>query len=95
MDTNFTDNFLVKKSKFNLKDFNTDYKRPHQEEGQKMLDAEKKNSTNFKKSFIDGSQSLLIVIQAMDVSEKHLIEHVFGGVNRKGCEVTSFKNTNF
>ena len=53
MDTNFTDNFLVKENqKFNLKDFNTDYKgKLTKEEGQKMLDAEEKNSTNFKKSF--------------------------------------------
>ena len=39
MDTNFTDNFLVKENqKFNLKDFNTGYKgKLTKEEGQKML----------------------------------------------------------
>ena len=95
MDTNFTDNFLVKENqKFNLKDFNTDYKGDlTKEEGQKMLDVEKKKLYELQeKLYADGSQSLLVVIQAMDAAGKDsLIEHVFGGVNPQGCEVTSFK----
>ena len=95
MDTNFTDNFLVKENqKFNLKDFNTDYKGElTKEEGQKMLEAEKKKLYELQeKLYADGSQSLLVVIQAMDAAGKDsLIEHVFGGVNPQGCEVTSFK----
>ena len=44
------------------------------------------------KLYADGSQSLLIVLQAMDAAGKDsLIKHVFGGVNPQGCEVTSFK----
>ena len=44
------------------------------------------------KLYADGSQSLLIILQAMDAAGKDsLIEHVFGGVNPQGCEVTSFK----
>jgi PPK2 family polyphosphate:nucleotide phosphotransferase len=44
------------------------------------------------KLYADGSQSLLVVLQAMDAAGKDsLIEHVFGGVNPQGCEVTSFK----
>ncbi len=88
MDTNFTDNFLVKENqKFNLKDFNTDYKGElTKEEGQKMLDAEKKKLYELQeKLYADGSQSLLVVIQAMDAAGKDsLIEHVFGGVNPQG-----------
>jgi PPK2 family polyphosphate:nucleotide phosphotransferase len=63
------------------------------EEGQKLL-AEEKNKLRELQELLyaDGSQSLLIVIQAMDAAGKDsLIEHVFGGVNPQGCEVTSFK----
>ena len=59
MDTNFTDNFLVKENqKFNLKDFNTDYKgKLTKEEGKKMLDAEKKKLYELQeKLYADGSQ---------------------------------------
>ena len=42
--------------------------------------------------YADASQSLLIVIQAMDTGGKDgVIKHVFEGVNPEGCEVTSFK----
>jgi PPK2 family polyphosphate:nucleotide phosphotransferase len=44
------------------------------------------------KLYSDGSQSLLVVLQAMDAAGKDsMIEHVFGGVNPQGCNVTSFK----
>ncbi|NAW49937.1 hypothetical protein GNY06_00505, partial [Elizabethkingia argentiflava] len=44
------------------------------------------------KLYADGSQSLLIVIQAMDAAGKDsLIQHVMSGINTQGCEVTSFK----
>ncbi len=42
--------------------------------------------------YADGTQSLLVVIQAMDTGGKDgAIEHVFSGVNPQGCNVTSFK----
>ncbi len=58
-----------------------------------LLENEKKKIYELQeKLYADGSQSLLIVLQAMDAAGKDsLIEHVFGGVNPQGCEVTSFK----
>lgn len=95
MDTNFTDDFLVKEDKkFNLKDFDTDYKgKLTKEDGEKMLQEEKDRLYELQeKLYADGSKSLLVVLQAMDAAGKDsLIEHVFGGVNPQGCEVTSFK----
>ena len=95
MDTNFTDDFLVKEnSQFKLKNFDTDYKgKLSKEEGEQMLETEKKRLYELQeKLYADGSQSLLVVLQAMDAAGKDsLIEHVFSGVNPQGCEVTSFK----
>jgi len=93
MDTDFSDNFLAGKN------FSID-ESPHQyqgkltkKEGKKMLNDEKEKLRLLQeKLYADGSQSLLIVLQAMDAAGKDsLIEHVFGGVNPQGCEVTSFK----
>lgn len=95
MDTNFTDDFLVKEDKkFNLKDFDTEYKgKLTKEEGEEMLQNEKEKLKELQeKLYADGSKSLLVILQAMDAAGKDsLIEHVFGGVNPQGCEVTSFK----
>ena len=95
MDTNFTDDFLVKEDKkFNLKDFDTEYKgKLTKEEGEELLQNEKDKLYKLQeKLYADGSKSLLVVLQAMDAAGKDsLIEHVFGGVNPQGCEVTSFK----
>ena len=42
--------------------------------------------------YANAKQALLIVVQAMDTGGKDgAIEHVFGGVNPQGCDVTSFK----
>jgi PPK2 family polyphosphate:nucleotide phosphotransferase len=42
--------------------------------------------------YASASHSVLIVLQAMDAGGKDgAIEHVFGGVNPQGCDVTSFK----
>lgn len=93
MDKDFTDNFLAK-GKIKLKDFDTEYKgKLEKEEGQQMLADEKKRLHELQERlYADGSKSLLIVLQAMDAAGKDsLIEHVFGGVNPQGCEVTSFK----
>lgn len=95
MDTNFTNDFLVKEnSNFKIKNFNTDYKgKLNKEEGEQLLQQEKDRLYELQeKLYADGSQSLLIVLQAMDAAGKDsLIEHVFSGVNPQGCEVTSFK----
>lgn len=95
METNFVKDFLVKEDeKFNLKNFDTEYKgKLTKEEGEELLQNEKDKLYKLQeKLYADGSKSLLVVLQAMDAAGKDsLIEHVFGGVNPQGCEVTSFK----
>ncbi len=93
MDLNFSDNYLAN-GKISLIDFDTQYKgKLTKEEGEQMLKDEKKKLYDLQeKLYADGSKSLLIVLQAMDAAGKDsMIEHVFGGVNPQGCEVTSFK----
>lgn len=94
MDTDFSDNYIVK-DHFSLKDFSTEYKGPiEKNQGKMMLEQEKATLKELQERlYADGSKSLLIVIQAMDAAGKDsLIEHVFGGVNPQGCEVTAFKS---
>lgn len=95
MDLDFTDDYLAK-GKISLKDFDTKYRGGlglTKDEGAKMLAEEKEKLHDLQERlYADGSRSLLIVLQAMDAAGKDsLIEHVFGGVNPQGCEVTSFK----
>ena len=93
MDKDFTDNFKVD-SKFKINKAITKYDGPlTKSEGLKMLAKEKEKLRGLQELlYADGSKSLLIVLQAMDAAGKDsLIEHVFGGVNPQGCEVTSFK----
>lgn len=95
MDYNFSDDFLIKEnSKFEIKKHNTSYKgKINKDEAKELLEIEKEKLRLLQeKLYADGSQSLLIVLQAMDAAGKDsLIEHVFSGVNPQGCEVTSFK----
>jgi PPK2 family polyphosphate:nucleotide phosphotransferase len=96
MDTNFSDDFLVK-GKFSIKKASTQYKgKLTKEEGEQLLILEKVKLRELQeKLYSDGSKSLLVVLQAMDAAGKDsLIEHVFGGVNPQGCNVTSFKTPN-
>jgi PPK2 family polyphosphate:nucleotide phosphotransferase len=96
MDTNFSDDFLVK-GKFSIKKASTQYKgKLTKEEGEQLLIVEKVKLRELQeKLYSDGSKSLLVVLQAMDAAGKDsLIEHVFGGVNPQGCNVTSFKTPN-
>jgi PPK2 family polyphosphate:nucleotide phosphotransferase len=82
------------KGKINLNDFSTEYKgEMEKSDGEKYLQEEKEKLHDLQeKLYADGSQSLLIVLQAMDAAGKDsMIEHVFGGINPQGCEVTSFK----
>lgn len=93
MDTNFSDDFLVK-GKFSIKKVSTEYKgKLTKEEGEQLLLNEKEKLRELQeKLYSDGSRSLLVVLQAMDAAGKDsMIEHVFGGVNPQGCNVTSFK----
>lgn len=93
MDTQFSDDFLVKE-KFSIKNSPTEYKGElTKQEGIELLKKEKEKLRELQeKLYADGSQSLLVIIQAMDAAGKDsLIENVFGGVNPQGCNVTSFK----
>ncbi|MGO4709869.1 polyphosphate kinase 2 family protein [Chryseobacterium sp. 2TAF14] len=93
MNTNFSDDFLVK-GKFSIKKSSTEYKgKLTKDEGVQLLNQEKEILRQLQeKLYADGSKSLLVILQAMDAAGKDsLIEHVFGGVNPQGCNVTSFK----
>lgn len=96
MDTNFSDDFLVT-GKFSIKKALTQYKgKLTKEESEHLLILEKVKLRELQeKLYSDGSKALLVVLQAMDAAGKDsLIEHVFGGVNPQGCNVTSFKTPN-
>lgn len=93
MDLDFSDDFIVK-GNVSIKNADTGYNgNLTKKEGIEMLNEEKKKLHELQeKLYADGSKSLLIILQAMDAAGKDsLIEHVFGGVNPQGCEVTSFK----
>ncbi|WP_144283941.1 polyphosphate kinase 2 family protein [Chryseobacterium echinoideorum] len=93
MDKNFSDDFMVKEN-FSIKKISTRYEGSlTKDEGITILNEEKqKLREHQEKLYADGSQSLLVILQAMDAAGKDsLIEHVFGGVNPQGCNVTSFK----
>lgn len=93
MDTNFSDDFQIN-GKFSIKKAPTSYDgKLTKEEGAQMLIQEKEKLRELQeKLYADGSKSLLVVLQAMDAAGKDsMIEHVFGGVNPQGCNVTSFK----
>lgn len=93
MDTNFSDDFQVN-GKFSIKKHSTSYEgKLTKEEGIQLLAQEKEKLRELQeKLYADGSKSLLVVLQAMDAAGKDsLVEHVFGGVNPQGCNVTSFK----
>jgi len=96
MDTQFSDDFLVKE-KFSMDKTATEYQGAlTKEQGLQLLAEEKEKLRKLQeKLYADGSQSLLVILQAMDAAGKDsLIEHVFGGVNPQGCHVTSFKTPN-
>lgn len=85
----------IAKGEIDLKDFSTTYKgKMKKKEGKSILKDEQEKLHNLQqKMYADGSQSLLIVLQAMDAAGKDsLIKHVFGGINPQGCEVSSFKS---
>ncbi len=94
MDLDFSDDFEMK-GKFSIDKAATTYSgKLTKSDGLKILQEEKDKLRELQELlYADGSQSLLIVLQAMDAAGKDsLIEHVFGGVNPQGCEVHSFKS---
>lgn len=96
MDTQFSDDFLVQ-GEFSIDKTATEYEGVlNKEQGLQLLAEEKEKLRKLQeKLYADGSQSLLVILQAMDAAGKDsLIEHVFGGVNPQGCHVTSFKTPN-
>lgn len=93
MDLDFSDNFRAK-GNVKLDKLSTRYEGElTKAQGKALLKLEKEKLYELQeKLYADGSKSLLIILQAMDAAGKDsLIEHVFGGVNPQGCEVTSFK----
>ena len=92
---NFSEEFLVQENtEFRVREQHTSYKDKIEKAfAQNLLVQEKEKLRKLQeKLYADSSQSLLIVLQAMDAAGKDsLIEHVFSGVNPQGCEVTSFK----
>ncbi len=92
---NFSEEFLVKENtEFRVGEHHTSYKDKIEKAFAKNLLVQEKEKLRKlqEKLYADSSQSLLIVLQAMDAAGKDsLIEHVFSGVNPQGCEVTSFK----
>jgi PPK2 family polyphosphate:nucleotide phosphotransferase len=96
MNTNFSSDYQIK-GNFSIKKSDTKYVGELDKKDSEELLAEEKEKLHElqEKLYADGGKSLLIVLQAMDAAGKDsLIEHVFGGVNPQGCEVTSFKTPN-
>jgi PPK2 family polyphosphate:nucleotide phosphotransferase len=81
-------------SRFHLQSHKTDDKGGlDKEEGEKLLDANRKRLADFQeKLFAQDRWSLLVIVQGMDAAGKDsAIKAIFEGVNPQGCEVTSFK----
>ena len=81
-------------SKFHLRSYKTNARGGlDKEEGEKILDANRKRLADFQeKLFAQDRWSLLVILQGMDASGKDsAIKAIFEGINPQGCEVTSFK----
>jgi len=94
MDLDFSHDYIVK-GKIEIGKADTEYKgKLTKSDGTELLANEKSKLYELQeKLYADGSQSLLVVLEAMDAAvEDSLIDHVFGGVNPQGCEVHSFKS---
>jgi PPK2 family polyphosphate:nucleotide phosphotransferase len=80
--------------KFHLRSYKTDEKGGlDKDEGEKILDANRKRLTDFQEQlYAQDRWSLLVILQGMDAAGKDsAIKSIFAGVNPQGCEVTSFK----
>lgn len=82
-------------SKFNLKDFNTDFdeKKITKQEGEEALAKGLVQLSQMQdKLYAESKHSVLIVLQAMDTAGKDgAIKHVMTGLNPQGVKVSSFK----
>ena len=82
---------------FSLKDFSTRYEgKLDKEVGKAELEKVKKKLNAYQEVlYAAGSQSVLLIFQAMDAAGKDsAIEHVMSGLNPQGCQVYSFKVPN-
>ncbi|MBI3307775.1 MAG: polyphosphate kinase 2 family protein [Candidatus Melainabacteria bacterium] len=72
-------------------DFTAKYK--NEDEAKPLFKENKEKIFELQRKFYaDGTRALLVVLQGMDTAGKDgTIRHVFGGIDPKGCEVTSFK----
>ena len=89
METNFVKDFIVKEDKkFNLKDFDTEYKgKLTKEEGEELLQNEKDKLYKLQeKLYADGSKSLLVVLQAMDAAGKLIGQKSDAETDRRAVE---------
>lgn len=80
--------------KFSLKNSKTDYTGGYTKEQAKDALINSKIEINHlqEKLYASGTQSVLILFQAMDAAGKDsAIEHVMSGLNPQGCQVFSFK----
>jgi PPK2 family polyphosphate:nucleotide phosphotransferase len=82
-------------SKFNLKDFNTDFdeKKITKQEGEEALAKGLLQLSQMQDMlYAENKHSVLIVLQAMDTAGKDgAIKHVMTGLNPQGVKVSSFK----
>jgi PPK2 family polyphosphate:nucleotide phosphotransferase len=82
------------KSEFHLRSCKTaDKGGLDKDEGEKILDANRKRLSDLQERlYAQDSWSLLVIFQGMDAAGKDsAINSIFEGVNPQGCEVTSFK----
>src|SRR5579862_7568248 len=83
------------RSEFHLKACNTaDKGGLDKDEGEKILDANRKRLSDLQERlYAQDNWSLLVIFQGMDASGKDsAIKSIFEGVNPQGCEVTSFNS---
>jgi PPK2 family polyphosphate:nucleotide phosphotransferase len=82
-------------SKFNLKDFNTDFdeKKITKQEGEEALAKGLLQLSQMQDMlYAESKHSVLIILQAMDTAGKDgAIKHVMTGLNPQGVKVSSFK----
>lgn len=82
-------------SKFNLKDFNTDFdeKKITKQEGEEALAKGLVQLSQMQDMlYAESKHSVLIILQAMDTAGKDgAIKHVMTGLNPQGVKVSSFK----
>jgi len=84
-------------SRFHLSSHKTNDKGGlDKEEGEAILEANRKRLADFQeKLYAQDRWSLLVILQGMDASGKDsAVKAIFEGVNPQGCEVTSFKQPN-